>query len=312
MPGAIDDAPTNELENLRLSMAEIERRVLNSERTLGFITDASDDIIIEVQPRTGEMKLDSAKLFRLYGIPTSCQTLNDLMANLYGRLHHDDKRRFLSDFQVMSDGSFPLNMRTKTTQYRFLEHDDRYCRLQISASLYFDDSDNDLLFLCIRNTTGIYPADSHDFLSEQDSLTGAYNMEALGDRVKMHLSYRKSEGILVIYRLSNINLVKENASFGIGNEAISEFMRLIRRGIRQDDYIARTDPEEYTVFITGNRSKKAMERGIFEVKKRFSEYLEERQLPTGISVSAGIAFAFENDADFEALRAAAEKSMSTV
>jgi len=296
-------------DNVEFNMARMEKRLHALERKLCFVMDVSDDIIIEVQPRTGEMKLDSAKFFRLYGIPVSCLTLNELMAQLYSRLHSEDKRRFLSDFQVMSDGSFPMNMRTKTHQYRFLEQDDQCRQLQISASLYFNGTVEDVLFICIRNTTAGYSPDLHDFCGRQGDLTGAYNTNALEGRVTMQLSYKKTEGILAIYRLSNLELISEEMSAGSEAEAIAEFMSLIKRGIRQDDYIARTRPDEYMIFINGNRSRSAMERGVFEVKKRFAEYLEKKQLPSGITISVGIAFVAETDASFEALKLAAEMDM---
>lgn len=304
----------SEILELREQLKSIADQLEGQSRMLRVAIEASDDIIIEVDARTGALTLDSEKLFRLYGVPSACKDLNYLMEMAYQRLHPDDKRRFLDEYQVNADGTFPIKLKRKTGEFRFfVEENMCYC-LQITSTPISSTTEGvSRLFVHIKNITQQKAqADLFKDISNQDSLTGAYNLKAIRDKVTQHLVLRGKSGVLIVFGIDKFELISETMDPEYESGAMSMLVRILKSKVRREDFVAKTRNDEYLMFITGPRSRKALSKDVEEIMKTYSEYLKSREMPKGVSVTAGISMAPTDGEDFDALYEKADKALRSV
>jgi diguanylate cyclase (GGDEF)-like protein len=90
--------------------------------------------------------------------------------------------------------------------------------------------------------------------SVKDSLTGAYNREYLGERLKAEVAYAKRHGLaLSVVMLDIDHFKKVNDTYGhlAGDAVLTATVTVAGRALRGEDVLARYGGEEFVVVLRG-------------------------------------------------------------
>ena len=138
-----------------------------------------------------------------------------------------------------------------------------------------------------------------------DSLTGLPNRTQFNQRVDTELEQFDPGGdsrlALLFLDLNGFKQINDSYGHALGDKLIYEFGRRLTSLARPRDAVARVGSDEFTLMLTGIRTREDVERvcrRLIELA-RMPYYIEGRQLFIGLSV--GYAFAPENGCDRDEL-----------
>jgi diguanylate cyclase (GGDEF)-like protein len=90
--------------------------------------------------------------------------------------------------------------------------------------------------------------------SVKDSLTGAFNREYFGERLKAEVAYAKRHGLslsLVMMDLDHFKNVNDTHGHPAGDAVLAASVGAIARSLRGEDVLARYGGEEFVVILRG-------------------------------------------------------------
>jgi diguanylate cyclase (GGDEF)-like protein len=90
--------------------------------------------------------------------------------------------------------------------------------------------------------------------SVKDSLTGAYNREFLGERLRSEVAFSRRHGTdtsLVLIYVDHFKRVNDTFGHQAGDAVLVELVRLFTDGLRTEDTFARYGGEEFAISLRG-------------------------------------------------------------
>ncbi len=145
--------------------------------------------------------------------------------------------------------------------------------------------------------------------TERDTLTGAYNKDAVKSNVSALL--RNSErGILFIFDIDNFKGINDNMGHAFGDEVLIEIYNKVNTLFRSDDIIGRFGGDEFVAFISGDSTIENIEK----LSKRICNtvektYTSDNGMNITISASIGVAIYPEHGATYDELFYAADVAL---
>lgn len=107
-----------------------------------------------------------------------------------------------------------------------------------------------------------------------DYLTGAYNRRQLDLYKKSRLKYGNAEAFsAIMLDLDNLKPINDEFGHDAGDEALKDTVNIIRRSIRESDFVARVGGDEFVVILDIKEAhdlkalKKSIERGVAAFNK---------------------------------------------
>ncbi len=125
--------------------------------------------------------------------------------------------------------------------------------------------------------------------AERDSLTGAYNREAIDTYIKKHLALH-NEGTLFVFDLDNFKEINDTFGHSYGDMVLKEVYEKTLHLFRADDLIARFGGDEFIVFTPQQLSQQSIVTKAENLCKQISTtYTNDDSIEIHISCSLGIS-----------------------
>ncbi len=124
--------------------------------------------------------------------------------------------------------------------------------------------------------------------SVRDSLTGAFNREYLGERLRTEVAFalrHRTETSLIMFDLDHFKRVNDTYGHQAGDAVLIEVVRSVIEALRAEDVLARYGGEEFAISVRGiglAGAQRLAER-VREVNHRTIRF-EEHEIPISISV----------------------------
>lgn len=139
-----------------------------------------------------------------------------------------------------------------------------------------------------------------------DAMTGFYNKvitKRLIDEWLLGADHQHMHALMLL-DIDNFKALNDELGHYFGDEVLIDFTNQIRHLFRSSDVLGRIGGDEFVIFM-----KDVSE---YKVKERASQICEFMHLDKKISVSIGIAYAFKDGDNFEALYVKADQAMYEV
>lgn len=143
-----------------------------------------------------------------------------------------------------------------------------------------------------------------DYLKNYDYLTKLFNKESFKNKVNEYLESdiaKKYMAAFIIVDLDNFSVINEALSFEHGNQLLIEISKQMVRNIGVNDILARTDGDEFSIFITDIKEIEELQEKIKNIinlfKKPFNIYKED----IFVGISMGISLYPTDSLDYEGL-----------
>jgi diguanylate cyclase (GGDEF)-like protein len=128
--------------------------------------------------------------------------------------------------------------------------------------------------------------------SVKDSLTGAYNREYLGERLKAEVAFskrHKTELGFVLFDIDHFKKVNDTHGHQAGDAVLIELVKVLKKALRTEDVVARYGGEEFAITLRGiglEGAARVGERIRLAVEAAPIQY-EDLSIP--ITISVGVA-----------------------
>lgn len=204
------------------------------------------------------------------------------VSRVHARITHQDGAFFVEDLGS-SNGTLLRGQRI--TRHRLTHGDILQFGPLVSVRYSITDSEEENV---LRR---LYEA------SVRDSLTGAFNREYLGERLKSEVAFAQRHGTdtsMVMFDLDHFKQVNDNYGHQAGDQVLIEVVANVNNAIRTEDVLARYGGEEFAVSLRGIGIEGAcsLAERIRAANQRTVTY-QGQQIP--ISVSVGCASLVECD-----------------
>ncbi|MCC7125716.1 MAG: GGDEF domain-containing protein [Acidobacteria bacterium] len=125
--------------------------------------------------------------------------------------------------------------------------------------------------------------------ASQDALTGASNRGALDRELMTRVRLADSRFVLAMLDLDNFKGINDTHGHAVGDRVLVMLAQGLRRMLRDEDLVARLGGDEFAVVIRNMTLKQAEARFVGALGKLFVPPADEPPLPTGPTVSCGLA-----------------------
>ena len=132
------------------------------------------------------------------------------------------------------------------------------------------------------------------FLSYRDELTGLYNRRFLNNEMDRLSNSRKYPIALIVGDLDKLKEVNDQFGHSMGDYYIKKSAEILKNSLRNEDIIARTGGDEFTVLLPETTKKRAKEI-VKRIKENFKNVNREEDLPEELSISLGIETAEDDN-----------------
>ncbi len=182
-------------------------------------------------------------------------------------------------------------------------------RMKINSSL--DDSSNEVISIC---TIDEIQAEKEEELrlrhkTETDTLTGAYNKEAVKAYVSK-LMENGGHGTLFMFDVDNFKGINDNMGHAYGDEVLKETYLNILKLFRSHDIVGRFGGDEFIVFMSGDFSRNLLSvkaQAICDTVEKLHE--ADNGVKIRITSSIGIASCPRDAVTYDELFNAADHAM---
>ena len=146
--------------------------------------------------------------------------------------------------------------------------------------------------------------------ARKDPLTNLWNKKYLEDDLNRYLESNTQDGVFIVLDIDNFKWINDTFGHIAGDSLLTEFADILESRIGPRDICARTEGDEFVVFLKGEYS-------IEEVKEYCQELLEisSNELKdllddkANVSVSIGVSFSPYDGIDFATLYSKADKAL---
>lgn len=149
--------------------------------------------------------------------------------------------------------------------------------------------------------------------SVRDSLTGAFNREYLGERLRTEIAFalrHRTETSLILFDLDHFKRVNDTYGHQAGDAVLIEVVRSVNEALRAEDVLARYGGEEFAISVRGvtlEGTQRLAER-IRHSSQRVVRY-QEHEIPITISVGCALLSECEVPTTVEGLIAIADRRL---
>jgi diguanylate cyclase (GGDEF)-like protein len=143
-----------------------------------------------------------------------------------------------------------------------------------------------------------------------DPLTGCHNRRFFDEiqrrEVQRHLRYSAPLSVMFV-DVNHFKQLNDTLGHDTGDEVLKAIGKLLRRHVRESDYVIRWGGDEFLLLLTCSVTE--AERKATELKRAFEHECEVAALPEGIGLSIGVAAATPDTEDLAAAIRVADANM---
>lgn len=178
-------------------------------------------------------------------------------------------------------------------------------RSRISRTLELDELRKNLAYKLDEKIKEVSDIKSR---SLKDSLTGLRNRAYTEEQIEAMLQ-NEVGGALLMMDLDNFKGINDRYGHIAGDHVLKVFAHVLKKYSSDEDIICRMGGDEFVTFLVGERTKEELGEFADHVIADMLKELEQFKFEIKVSVSVGIAQAYEDGNDFHTLYNAADKAL---
>ncbi len=185
--------------------------------------------------------------------------------------------------------SYKLFLDKECNEISFDERETLWYRVKINSKL--DKQTNDVLALLTIDEINEEKMTEIGLLekSERDTLTFAYNKDAIKTRVEAQL-VGGGHGTLFVFDIDNFKSINDTMGHAMGDEILIEIYKKTMKVFRANDYVGRFGGDEFVAFICGEIAIEEIERVCGRIcTSMLQDYVAESGEVIRISASVGVS-----------------------
>lgn len=278
-----------------------------AEQKLGIIAKSAHDAIV-MWDSEGLIKFWNPAATRIFGWDEEAVIGVDIEQIL---IPVEDRKTAAKRFSFLATA--PGEMIGKTIELSALHKQGRQFPIELSLSTFHSHGAQGTIGIARDISDRKRMEQALEKLATHDSLTGFYNRTELETQLRNELNRAlRHQRPLSVFFLDLDHFKRINDRFGhqTGDELLQSFADLLRRAVRNVDYIGRYGGEEFVVILPETPPRQAL-----EIAKRLVESVMAYRFDTSgeksmtLTVSIGISALPEHSITVEGLIKAADKAM---
>lgn len=213
-------------------------------------------------------------------------------------VHPDDAAKFKSVFGEIQDGNNIENVR-----FRVRHASGEYHWCQLSGIVVFDHKKKP--YKAIGSMEDIQEQIANEVQmkrkSETDQLTGIYNKEATGQRIRDFLANEPERCALMIIDIDNFKGVNDSLGHQFGDRVLVEFADILKSFAGNRAIVGRIGGDEFFLFFENYEKELDIIHNAGQICKLLAKEYSQETLSCSVSASIGISFFPRDGKDFETL-----------
>lgn len=263
-----------------------------------FAMKAIDDVIFEVDLKSGAVLAEEQQFRRLIELPQEVELSQGILEIAKARIHPDDLARHTAFFSLEKVHE-ALNLGAETLQGEFRigrgEHPP-WDYIWVSITMLPVYGKEGSLVSLLGSVKNIHTDKTWELemqhMAQQDSLTGLLNKGSTQNAIQDYIRTTAQGGCGVLFMVDIDDFKAINDSLGhlLGDAVLADVARQLQHLFRASDILGRIGGDEFLIFAKGMSGKEAAGSRALAITDIFRQTFAGEAQPYRISGSVGIAF----------------------